>query len=105
MDAHQEVIEGEAVVDRDHDLAVEHEPLALEGGDRLYQLREVAPQRLARLRLELHFGAVAEDQAAETVPLRLVLPPGSLRDAVRQECLHGRIRRVYGKSHESASRR
>ena len=53
-------------------------------------LGEVAGERLARLRLQLDFVAVAKREAAKAVPLGLVLPPGAGRDLVHDARLHRR---------------
>ena len=77
-----EHLELQPVADRHEQLAVEHAPLGQLPLDRLDQLGEVARQRLGVAAGQLHLVAVAEDDAAEPVPLGLedqpvVLAPGS----------------------------
>ena len=80
MDALQQRVEREGLALRHDDLAVEHEafcPQRPRGGD---DFRKIAGERLAGFRLQLDPRAIAEDQAAEPVPFRLVVPVGPGRD-------------------------
>ena len=82
-----EHLELQPVTDRHEHLAVEHAPLGQLPLDRLDQLGEVARQRLGVAAGQLHLVAVAEDDAAEPVPLGLEDQPvvlGRIGDA-----LHG----------------
>ena len=74
VDALREQVEVEPVVGRDHDLAVDDRTVGQRGAQRLDELREVAGQRLLVAAAELDVVAVAEHDAAEAVPLRLVAP-------------------------------
>ena len=65
-------VEVEPAVVRDHELAVEHDLVGKLREQRLAQLGEVAQQRLLVAALEIEVVAVAEHDAAEAVPLRLV---------------------------------
>src|SRR5438477_11425650 len=99
MDAQQQVVEGQSSFHRHDDLAVDDELVRLDRAKRLDQLGEVARQRLPRLRLQLHVVAVAKDHGAETVPLRLELPPVTGRDAVDALRLHRRKGRLQRQRH------
>ena len=93
MDPLEEIVEGEDLLDRDRDLAIQHELPRRErpnGGD---DLREVAGERLAGLRLQLDGFTVLERDAPEAVPLRLVLPVAAFGDLVDEKRLHRRVRR------------
>src|SRR5262252_2469154 len=70
----EQIVEGEAAVHRHDDLAVEHESSSVHRAERLRHLREVAGERLTGLGLELDRAALAEGDAAESVPLRFVGP-------------------------------
>jgi hypothetical protein len=99
MDALEQGVERERPAVRHDDLAVEHEALGaqrLGGGD---DLGEIAGERLAGFRLQLDLGAVAEHQAAEAVPFRLVLPLRPGRDLVDRERLHRRKRGMQRERH------
>ena len=54
MDPEQQLVEREPAVDRDHDLAVEHEARGARGRRAFDDVREVALERLAGLRLDPH---------------------------------------------------
>ena len=72
-------LEGEAALDRDDDLAVEHE---LSGGkrrDRGRDIGEIAAEGLARFRAQFDGFAIPEGQAAEAVPFRFVPPMFAFR--------------------------
>jgi hypothetical protein len=99
MDALQQVVEREPSFDRHDDLAVEHELFLLQCARRVGDFGKVARQRLAGLRLNVDVVAVAEDDGAEAVPLRLELPRlagGDLVDALR---FHWRVRRLDWECH------
>ena len=75
-------VEVEAALVGDDELAVEHDPIGQLFEQRLAQLGEVAQQRLLVARLQIEVVAVAEHDAAEAVPLRLVRarrPPAASR--------------------------
>ena len=100
MDAQQQGVEVEAAVGTGDDhLAVEDEPGV--GGthraQRLFELGEVAVQRLEVARLDVHLGPVPEDEGAEAVPFRLVDPSVAVGDGGRrlgEHRLDGRLDRV-----------
>src|SRR5205809_4727052 len=74
MNPHQEVVEREAAFDRNHDLAVDNKLLRLQLQEARHDFWKVSSQRLAALRLQVDLRAIAKSDAAEAVPLRLVLP-------------------------------
>jgi hypothetical protein len=84
---------------RDQDLPVQHEAAGSEAAHSLHQLGKVPPERLPRLGADLHLVPVAEDEASEAVPLRLVLPTVAARDLRRGGRLHRRIGGGYGELH------
>jgi len=47
MNPHQQIVEGETLTDRNHQLAVQHKSPRLDVSQRVYHLRKVAGQRLA----------------------------------------------------------
>ena len=91
-------VEAELVVDAHDDLAVDHRPSRQSGFERLDQLGEVASQGLLVAAAEHHFVAVAEDDAAEAVPLRLEgqVAVGNAVNSPGQHRLH---RRHHGQVH------
>ena len=91
MDALLQRIKGKRARERHHQLAVEHEPLCRQMRQRVGDLGEVSPQRLARLRLQRDLAAVAKRQTAEAVPLGLVLPLRAAGDVGDCPHLHGWI--------------
>ena len=103
MDAEEQLVERERTVVRDDDFSVQHEVRCLHGEKRLDQLGEVARERLSCLGHQVDLVAIAEGEAAEAVPLRLVLPfaaGGKLVDELR---LHGRVGPRDGKCHSTRS--
>ena len=68
----ERAVEVEARRADDDDLAVEHAALGQVGQEGLDELGEVTRERLLVAAAELDLDAVAEDDAAEAVPLRLV---------------------------------
>ena len=72
MEALLQGVEVEPVLGDDHDLAVDHAPLGQRALQQVDQLGEVAGERPVVARPELELVAVAEHDAAEAVPLRLV---------------------------------
>ena len=63
--------------------------LRLDSADGFDELGEIARQRLAGFRLQLDLVAVAEDEAAEAVPFRLVLPFVAGGNLVHRFGFHG----------------
>ena len=72
VDALQQGLEVQPVAAGDDDLAVDHAAVRQVGPQRLDDLGEVAGQRLLAAAGQLDLVAVAEHDAAEAVPLRLV---------------------------------
>src|SRR5262245_10530443 len=99
MDALQQRVEGKPAIVGTDNLAIEDELRRLQCADGLDKLRVIARQRLTGLRLQLDLVAVAEREAAEAVPFRLVLPFRSDRDLIDRQRLHGRKRRAELKRH------
>src|SRR4051812_33990562 len=99
MDAQEERFEVEPRGADDDDLAVDDAALRQVGEQRLDELGEVAVQRLEVAALQQELVAVAKDQRAEAVPLRLELPAVALRQAVGGGGEHRLDRRVEGKAH------
>src|SRR6266540_4259857 len=100
MDALKQGIERERAIRRNHDLAVEDEGAGFQLADGFGDLRKIADERLARLRLQLDMIAVAKREAAESVPFRFVLPLRPVRDLADGQGLHRRERRPQCKGHE-----
>ena len=69
------------------------------------ELGEVARERLPRLGHQVDLRAVAEGDAAEAVPLGLVLPRRPDRQLVDEPRLHRRVAARQGKRHSTRSRR
>ena len=89
MDTHQQLVERQHIPFRHDELAVENAARRIERLQRLDDLRKVAIERLSRFRAKVYARAIFECQAAETVPLRLVLPLrtfGKTRDELRLHC-------------------
>ena len=89
MDALQQRVEVEtvAVRRRHHDLAIDHALVCQRRLQRLDQLGEVPGERPLVAARELDTVAVAEHDAAEAVPFRLVVPSvadGNLVSGLRQ---------------------
>ena len=105
VEAQLQRLEVERVAARDDDLAVEHAALGQLRLQRLEQLREVAVERLLVAALDEQLVAVAKDQRAEAVPLRLEDPAvagGQLADALGE---HRQDRRIAGQVHAEWYRR
>src|SRR5689334_3580026 len=81
----QQIVERQASPDRDHDLSIQYELPRLQRTQAGLHLREIARQGLPGLRLQINLIAVAERQAAESVPLGLVLPLRTLRQPLHQQ--------------------
>src|SRR5436190_10791304 len=93
-------VEVETVRRRDHQLAVEHDLGRQLFEQRFTELREVAHERLLIPALEIEVVAVAEQDAPEAVPLRLVQQIGCRRHVSRQLREHRLERRSNGQGHE-----
>ena len=93
-------LEVETVLAGDDDLAVEHAALGDARLQRLDELREVAVERPLVAALDEHLVAVAKDEGAEAVPLRLEDPAVVGRQLVDPSRQHWQERWVDGEVHE-----
>ena len=92
-------VEAAAVAVGHHDLAVDDAPVGQSLEERLEQLGEVAVERPLVAAGELDLVAVAEHDAAEAVPLRLVQPPVAGRDLAGELRQHRLDRRGQRQRH------
>ena len=99
MDAQLERPEIEPVRAHDHDFAVEHHRPGQQPRQLLFEVREVAAQRLQVARLQVQLRAIEEQDAAEPVPLRLVQPALALGDGRAELGKHGRDGGLEGEWH------
>jgi hypothetical protein len=83
-------LEVEALLARDDELAVERAPGWELAQERLAQLRKVAVERLLVAALDVDLVAIAKDQRAEAVPLRLEEPAFALGSASTRLASMGR---------------
>src|SRR2546421_3651814 len=93
VDTHLQEIEVETLLGGDHDLAVEHRALGERAAQLLDELGEVPVERALVAAAELDLVAVAEHDAAEAVPLRLVEHPVAGRELADELGQHRRHRR------------
>src|SRR6266542_2988356 len=96
MDSLEQEIERERPINRNYYLAVEDEPPGFYSAHRVNHLGEIAGERLPRLGLQLDPVSVAERDAPESVPFRLVLPAVPFGNPVLGPGLHrgeGRLQR------------
>ena len=91
VEPHLHGVEVQRSVPRDHDLAVERRPRRQQIAERA-QLGEVAKQRPFASRPQSELGAGVLEDAAEAVPLRLVLPALADRQLANELRLHRRER-------------
>src|SRR5579872_5474731 len=91
MNAHEEGVKGELSVLGDDDLAIEDEFSCGEGGEIGGELWKIAGERLGGLRHEIDAGLIAEGEAAEAVPLGLVLPVRADGEVGGGESFHGGV--------------
>jgi len=89
-----EGVEVEAARTGDDDLAVDHGLLGKGCAERVEELREIALQGQAVAALQVERFALAEDDAAEAIPLGLVDETGCGGDLVRGAAEHGLEGRV-----------
>src|SRR6185437_3200963 len=95
-------IERQRLALRNDELAIEHKLLCANVAQCRDDFREVARQRLASLRSQLHLGAISKRDTPKAVPLGFVLPLRSswkLGDRLR---LHWRIAVLERKSHRNS---
>src|ERR1041385_6941371 len=100
MQAQLQGVELERVVDGHHDLAIQHTPLRQLLFDRVDELWEVSIERPLVATLNENFVAVAKDQRAESVPLRLEDPAFTRRQLAHTLGEHWQYRRFDGKIHD-----
>src|SRR6202022_3548612 len=74
MNSLQQIVERKGFAVRHDDFAVEPERRRLQFERRFAQLGKVGGKVFSRLRAEIDFAALPGEQAAEAVPLRLILP-------------------------------
>ncbi len=74
MQPQLQLVEGKGVVDRNGELAIKHETRRRKPLEVRDHVREITRERLAGFRLQENLARVAKSDAAEAVPLRLVLP-------------------------------
>src|SRR5581483_10002273 len=86
---------------RDHDLAVDHAAPGEILRERGNELREVAVERLLVAALDEDVLAVAKDERAESVPLRLEDPALARRQLADALGEHGEDRRIDRQVHRS----
>jgi hypothetical protein len=67
-------LERQAALDRDDDLAVEHELAGAKSRDGGHDIREIAAERLPRFGAQLDAFVIPEGKAAEAVPFGFVPP-------------------------------
>src|SRR4051812_249969 len=84
---------------RDYELTIQHELLRLQRAHRCNHIREIARERFARFRLQLDMITIAECNAAEAIPLRLISPLVARGNCVDLLRLHWRERRTDWKAH------
>jgi hypothetical protein len=74
VQAQLQFIKGKGALDRNGELAIEHETFCGQFSECLDHVGKIAGEWLAGLRLQKNFFAVPKSNAPETIPLRLVLP-------------------------------
>src|SRR5436190_5340591 len=99
MQPQLQFVEDERALHRDGELAIENKAFRWDSLKRFDDIREETRQRLPRFRLQENFVAVAKRNAAEAVPLRLVLPLVADGDFVDRTRLHWRQRRFKSEAH------
>jgi hypothetical protein len=99
VDALQQRLEVELVAGRDDDLRVHHAALRQLLLHRGHDLGEVAGHRPLVAAAQLDLVAVAEDDAAEAVPLRLVEEAGAGGHVLHRLGQHRGHRRHHGQVH------
>ena len=101
MNAELQRVEVEAAVGGDDDFAVEHAAGGQLRAERIEQIGEVAVQRLFVAALDQDLVAIAEDQRAKAIPLRLEDPCSIGWQCVDSLGEHRQDGRVDGKMHDS----
>jgi hypothetical protein len=99
MQAELQSIEIECTVPGDDDFAIENAALRQARFQGLDQFGEVAVQRLFFPALDQNLVAIAKDQCAKAIPLRLEDPVPSGRQFVHSFRQHRQDRRIHGKMH------
>jgi hypothetical protein len=90
VNALQQIVEGERVARGNDEFAIEHGARDGESPQTRYDLGEITFERLTGFRLQAYVVAVAEREATETVPLRLVLNARFTRDRRDESRFHRR---------------
>src|SRR5207253_2663352 len=103
VNALQQIIERKPLLDRNRNFPVQHEAICLQLQKPFNHFRKIARERLAGLRLQFEFCAIAEDQATKAVPFGFVLPAMAVGDFVDEQRLHWWERRLEGQAHNSIS--
>src|SRR3954462_15687835 len=91
--------------DGNGNLANQNKLVWFELGKSFNQFQKIAGHGLPGFGLELDLLSIAKDQAAEAIPLRLVLPTFTLRDNFDQASFHGWKRSRERQTHSKVSRR
>src|SRR5436305_1054039 len=99
MQPQLQFVEDQCDLHRDGQLAIENKAFRADSLKRVHDVREIARQRLAGFRLQENFVTVAKRDAAEPVPLRLVLPLIADRNFLDGPRLHRRQRRFKSERH------
>src|SRR5439155_24026839 len=105
MNPLQEIVERENSLERNDQFRIQHEPLRLQIQQQVDDFGEVARQRLPALGPQLQSVTVAECEAAEPIPLRLILPYRTDRQLLHELRLHGRVLNRQRQAHSSSSSR
>ena len=90
MQTQLQCLERQSVAAGDDQLPVDQELLRLQAAQHLSDLGKIARKRLARLGSQRDLIAIAPGEAAETIPLWLVLPTLPLRQLGSEQRLHRR---------------
>src|SRR2546423_8280172 len=99
METQLQFIKRERAAYRDGEFAVEDKIPRPQFRDRFDHVGKITGQGLARFRLEINVLAVAKCNAAETVPLRFVLPSVTGRDLLHRSRFHWWKWRLYDEGH------
>ena len=88
-----------------HNLAIKHTPLRQLCPERCDEFRKVTVKRFRVAALQEHFIAIAKDQGAESIPLRLKNPAGAGGNLLNSLGEHRQHRRCDGQVHSRSLRR
>ena len=90
MEAHLQRIERQRIAELNDQFAVDGQAVDGKAMQRRHHVGKEPGQRLARPALELDLLASLEGQTAETIPFRLELPAGAVRQVGNELGFHGR---------------